>query len=493
MNHPNTLVANKILLIVSFFIIILFAWTGYLASDNMMYTSAAQGWLSDPGYLGKNHWSLRTPAVIPIVISFGIFGVNEYSLALTSTFYFALLCILFYWITDRVYDARAALISTLVLITTPLLALESTIAGCDLAEVFFIFTSLTLAYLGTRKSAPLYMIAAGISAGLAWMTRETSTALLLFYGLQFLLGRKEHRKLLFILLASAATVILVEIFYFYIRTGDFIYRLMIDIDQGRSDPTHMIAKAHGTGNIEISPLLNPFLTIFANQEFMFLFYMAIPASIYFLRDGSGKHTFARHLVWMMILWFVVISYLLPVRELPRYYMVSATSAAIITGLWLYQLSRKYRTIAYILLIGLVTSSLFGIYIDNKQPLEGEHRLTQWIMSHQDQDIYTDPVTFSKSKLLLEAAGTRDRVHAGLPPAGELYFYNPNRVYESTREPGYSQRYSVPKSWELLETFPAYERPVIRCMLDITGIASRLPESIYRKLVKPNRDTSIYHH
>mgnify|MGYP000482804040 CR=1 FL=1 len=68
--------------------VIYFSWVGYTASGDGLYAQAAENWLKFFPYLGENHWSLRHPLVLSTALSYFIFGVNEYSLVLTTTFYF---------------------------------------------------------------------------------------------------------------------------------------------------------------------------------------------------------------------------------------------------------------------------------------------------------------------------------------------------------------------------------------------------------------------
>ena len=238
--------------------VIYFSWVGYTASDDGLYAQAAENWLKFFPYLGENHWSLRHPLVLSTALSYFIFGVNEYSLVLTTTFYFFIIINVTFFYFRKIFGTNIAFIISLAIICSPLFAIQSTIAGCDFSELLFIILSLFIFNKASEKneeSNKVLFILSGVLAALAWLTRETSAIMIIFYSLLFLYGYGNSNRKNYILIATGFLCVAVsEVVIYYFIEGDALYRVLVDIDQGKS--TGNLTKNLGTGNVEFNFLLN---------------------------------------------------------------------------------------------------------------------------------------------------------------------------------------------------------------------------------------------
>ena len=104
-------------------------------------------------------------------------------------------------------------------------------------------------------------------------------------------------------------------------------------------------------------------------------------------------------------------------------------------------------------LALAASNLLAVYVENKQPIFGERALIAWLRDHPEPT-HTDPKTYFSSLFLLREAGVLELAAHGQPPPGGLYLYNPNRVLQDTRPPGYAEQYRPAPDWTEVGSIPA---------------------------------------
>jgi len=482
---------NYIIVILFFCGFLAFGWIGFLASDDMMYTSAAESWLTSFPYLGDNHWALRQPLVISTAFSYLIFGVNEYSLALTTSSYFLAIVLLTYYYFKRIKNSNLALLASVSLITIPLFTIQSTYSGCDLVELFFILCSILLFHHASQENKVSLLFISGLMAGFAWLTRETSASLPILYAGLFLYGYGNRKNYIW-LAVGFISVAVTEITIYYLVENDFLYRVWIDLDQGKS--TGKTLKVPGTGNIEINKIFNPILALLINQEFMLLFTFFFPASIWLFTtkdSNQGYHSLLILFFWLSVTWFVIIGYGLGVRSLPRYYSVTSYAALVIVIAWMYSLFHKNKIVSVILFTLFFSANFIGLYVENKQPIFGERVLKQWLVNNLDKEIYTDPITRSSAGFLLRTAGLEHRVHSGRPNGQTAYYlFNPNRVFQENRVSGYVEENKPLTHWQSTEVIKP-ERKWSGILIEWIGLEQLIPKAIVKKLNYPADAITIY--
>jgi len=467
------------------------SWVGYMASDDSLYSAGALGWLKDAPFVGNTHWALRHPLVIPVALSYSLFGVSELSLVLVTTAYFLALLIVTYYIVSVRFDAKTGLLAALLLSTVPLFAFEATIAGVDIVEAFFVVLSLWFFHKATevKHSFALFLIA-GLMAGLAWWTRETTIGLLLFYALLFAVGYRVPRHKYWIMAAGFAVLVIVELAYFWSLTGDPFHRVMVDAGL-KKPPIDFVVP--GTGNIEVSPLLNPIIALLANNEFMLLFFLAIPAAVWAWRErqlAPEQQRFVRLLVGLMIVWFLVVGYGIGLRALPRYFAVTSFAAAVLVGLWLvYRVAMRSRALAIVLAATVVGANLLSVLASNTEPIFAERALVAWLKKNDGQ-IFTDPETRRAAAFLLEEAGLAGRATKASVPVGAVYFYNPNKVLRENMSQSYTEQYRPQAGWiELERIIP--KRKFVGLVLEGLGMDQFFPARLVKRLNWPNEPVVIY--
>lgn len=478
--------------LVVFIALVTYAWVGYLGSDDVTYADGAYGWLESFPYVG-GHGTVRYTITVPMALSFLALGESEFAMALPTLLYGLGLIAILVLMLHRVLGTAPAAFAALVLITSPVLVTWVSIASVDIIEAFFIFASLFFFWSAGKQSGQWrYLFAAGLLAGLGFLTRETSVFLLAFYGIAFLTGYGIHRLGHFVMAAGFFTVWLAEVAYFFVMTGDPLYRINISLNHDSTiDRSIDVA-----GNVIAHPLIDPLLVMLANQEFAVLFWVVVPASLWLLLSKSVSPEIRRitllfggvGLVWMLCVG--AVQSLLPLN--PRYFLISAICASVIVGLAVSESIRLRRVkLAVMLLLLVVSGNLAGIYVENRNHMFGERALTAAIDRYPG-DIYTDPLTHRRAELLLKWSGEAERIKTEAPPPGSLYVYNSLRT-ESLGGwvPADAVKdYEPQDSWELLETITP-ESKLAGTIIRAIGLEHFLPGKLKNALFEGHPGVKLY--
>jgi 4-amino-4-deoxy-L-arabinose transferase-like glycosyltransferase len=474
-------------------------YVGFIASDDWSYSEAAIGWLDHFPYVGTNHWGLRHAVVLPVALSFWLGGISEFTMMLPTKIYLLLLILLTYGCLTRLVQGQTALLASAVIALTPVFILPSSPSD-DVAECFFVVTSAWAFYFGSgSRTSPALLLFAGLCAGLAFVTRETSAIIALFYSILFVFGWRLPRAYFFLIAGGFLTVLAIDTVYLANLTGDPLYRFHISMGAVAADNPldPKIAAGYpvqnglnGTGLIAAPRLIQPVLMLFTAHQFGLLFFLVIPAGLWLWKSRRRQEPqFAIARLWGLVglVWFMVLSYLLIFLYVdPRYYTVTVYSGVLVVALWLRTLSVPRIAIALIAL--LAVGDLLMIYLDNKSLIFGEKMLVA-VARTSDEPIYTDPATLNGAKFLLKHTAPGHDVLAGLAPAGGLFFYNssPTRAEFYRDSVG---KFEPRATWTLLRTFKEEPRLSAR-ILRASGLEAVLPTGIVQKLDPPLHFCGLY--
>lgn len=490
--------------------ILAFAWVGFIAADDWAYSETAMRWLTEGLYVGDTHWALRHPHVLAIAASYAIFGFGEFQLILPITIFFLLILLAVYLFLNRHTGRHAALAACVLLVLTPLMNSNATMASADITEAFFILSSIFLFWQAKESATPLRILfCAGIALGLGWVTRETSAGLIISYGLMFLAGYRYLRRDYLIMASGAAAVVASEMAYMTAMTGNPLYRYKIDLFMHDSAIQSRAAAAPGSlvmpgvgeavssipGNVSAHWLVDPFLSILINQEFCLTFWIAIPIAgwlCFAQKADRGHRDLARFLSVIAVVWFLVISFGMGLRELPRYFMLPAIIAVILTGIW----GANYwdavsRKVLIAVVGGGIIANILGIYVENRNFLYGERAVAKLIAEHAET-VYTDKRTATLAINLLKFKHLPGTVSSDPPPPGALFLYNPTNVAvgKVNKEKFDPAAFRPRQDWtQIWHDDPG--RKISGIILEKTGLKQFIPEKIYAKLNYPNMPLSAY--
>ena len=496
-------------------------WVGYIGSDDTMYASGALGWLRHFPYIGDSHWTLRQTIVIPIALAFRLFSVSEFALILPCLLYVLALLGLVYFVLARHFDRLTGGFAVGVLITLPLLADQASLVVPDFAETFFCLLSMTLFFEATTQKKPhRLLLLAGIAAGFAWETRETAAFFLVTYGVLFLVGFGFPRRLYLLMAASFLAVVGIEWLYFAVMTGDPFYRLVtdlrthlrVDLAAGGADAVAGAlektmtgveqVKGYGglsrTGNLQVNRFIDPILAVLVNHQFMFVYYLAVPAAIgaAFLgeRRDERQWRFVRLFGLAGLIWFIFLYLQIGMSLQPRYYTFPTVILIMVFAVWLRgALARNPGRATFALGFVLITNFL-GVYVDNHDPIFAIRALRDFAQ-HSPGPVYTDPDTASRGEFLYRIAHVNDRIIAGPPRKGALYFYNPKYLSVEIAQANTSTRakldaYLPQPDWKVVWRRDSGQK-WSGLIINVLGLKRFFPESIFRRLDKPNADAVVY--
>lgn len=365
-----------------------FASVGFLASDDLFYLRAAQSWIGNLSFVGESHWSLRQSIVLPTALSLYTFGYTPVGMLGPGLLYFLALVLGCSWYVFKYYGSGASLLFLVLASTAPGFISQPGTVNVDIAETFYIWLSVILfVQAGNHPRARTILFLSGLCVGLAFLSRATAVSLIIVYGIFFCLGSFHKRSSYLALGSGAALVYVIDMGYYFMQTGDLIYRLTV---QRGTHITPSLAPQSadlpGTGNAFEGSFYEPFAALFASDEFGLVIIVGLVIWAYTKLSGSEKSMLATHIdVLFMVACahFLVVVYVLDLRPLPRYFSlfyIPALLAISVGAIGLWHKGLKIRMIAAVLILGLVTSGLMLTDLSNKHPLRASEALLQELKS-----------------------------------------------------------------------------------------------------------------
>jgi 4-amino-4-deoxy-L-arabinose transferase-like glycosyltransferase len=469
-----------------FLALVAMSWVGFIGSDDATYAKGAYGWIDAfPGLYVGGHGTIRYLITIPTALSLTVFGENSFGLVLPCLLYTLAFMILAWRAVRDAAGYRHATMALLVLAISPLLVIQSSISGVDVIEMCYLFASVFFFWRCLDQGPDTKrLLLAGAMAGCAFLTRETAIFIAVFYALFFLVGHRFHRKYCLWIAVGFLGVWGLELLYLWAMTGDPLYRFHISLHHDSTINRNIDL----AGNVIVNPLLDPLLVLLVNQEFMALFFLAVPLGAWMCFGGSIApriRYFARIIALFGITWFVcagAAQKLLPLN--PRYFMITCAAACMLTGMALAQIDWKKRSWLWPLGLFAVLAggNFLGIYVENKDSVFAERTVARLAAQYPDKVMHTDPATRLRSKILLRWEKAQDRVIGSKPGPGMLFVHNPistekpNPWMTAADLPAY-----VPQAnWRKVESFEP-DAPYAAQLIEAMGLDQKLPQGIWRKL------------
>jgi 4-amino-4-deoxy-L-arabinose transferase-like glycosyltransferase len=479
-----------------FLLLVALCWVGFVGSDDVTYSRGAYGWIEQFPFVG-GHGTIRYPLTIPMAVSLLALGENEYALVAPSLLYAVALIALIWWWVKRATDPVSAGLAVLALVTLPQLVVISTYANVEAVEALFLFLSIYLTWRCLDEGPEAgRLVLAGMFAGFAFLARETAIFVVPFYAALFLSGHRFHRGHYLWIVAGFLIVWAAELLYLGVMTGDPLYRIHVSLHH---DPS-IDRSVDLAGNIIVHPLIDPLLVLLLNQEFMLLFVLAIPLGAW-LCFGHGVDERTRHFARIVSLfglsWFLCAAAaqsLLPLN--PRYFLISAICAAILTGVALARLlqsgKNRVRLAAGVAGLALLGANGLGLAAENKDLRFGERVLARIVAERPGQVIFTDPMTRYRADLLLRWASAGDRVGQRPPAAGDLFFHNPAHAEKGNARMSAAlvPIYRPKPDWTAIARYEP-DSPYLARTIEGVGLAELIPGSIWRKLRFRHAPVTLY--
>jgi 4-amino-4-deoxy-L-arabinose transferase-like glycosyltransferase len=483
-------------------VVLAWRWVGFQGHDDAYYAAAALDWRR----LGTDHWALRYPLVLPMAAALAVIGPHLVALALpTLIAYLAWLLSTYLGLRTR-FGWQTAALAALAGILVPEFPVQATYANPDLLELAFVLAAFWCHQAALRTpDRMLPLLHCGVLAGLAFLTRETSAALVLYFGALCAVRPGMPRRLYAPVALSFAAVVGCECAYFAVRAGDYLYRAHLsaahDMVDRAAQATRAAAAGHALdseGVLAGGPVWQVFAALCVSQKYGLLFVLAAPATWYALRGERLSPaerrvvTDAALLAGSFILFVALAASKLYI--VPRYFTAAAGAAVIplaAAGGCLWR-ARPRLAAAAIVLCAATCVPLLAV--ENTDPLFAVRRLLA-LAADPRALIHTDPYTAAQAAIPLRLAGLTNRVSTDPPAPGDLVAI-PDGVALAclaSRTCGFKARmapFTPTPGWVRLRC-EAAPTPLPGRLVQAIGLARFTPPDILRKLASPNPALCIY--
>jgi len=461
-------------------------WVGFIESDDLEYARSAALWLDDFPHLGPSHWGLRHLIVLPIAASFALLGRGEVALLLPTVLYAAAIVAMTGLCVRRVAGSTAGLVAALLVATLPVVVTGASLVYSDTIETFFVLASLWAYWFATRSGRAGLFLASGALAGCAFITRETTAALLAFYLVLFLLA--PRRIMDFVRMGAGFLVVVgLDTAFLWAASGDPFWRFTVSSRGVAGDNpalAHFQVNAGGLdrhGVIVAPRPIQALLAVFANQSMGLLPWVAVPAAIALARSPvlGRRRSAANHFAGLALVWFLLLSYAFTFMWIvPRYQTVALVALCVPLSIWLAgRIDSGAWRLPALLLLAIAGSGAALAMVADRELLFGERGLVAFARTAPAGPIRTDPATLCGADWLLQVEGLRHRVTAGPCVPGGLCYANPRPrrplPADWTRQP------APPGATILLEV--PRRTGVIAQILARTGLLSMMPGAVRVKL------------
>ena len=460
-------------------------WVGFIESDDLEYARSGAFWLDDFPHLGQSHWGLRHLIVLPVAASFALFGRGEGPLLLPTVLYAAGIVAMTGLCVRRVAGTLAGLLAALLVATLPVFVTGASIVYSDIPEAFFVLASLWAYYFATQSGSARLFLLSGVFAGCAFITRETTMALLALYLVLFLAAPRRIMDF-FRMAAGCLLVIGLDVMWLWAASGDPLWRMHISqrgVAGDNPSLAHFIINSGGLdrhGVIVAPRPLQALLAIFVNQSMGLLAWAGVPAAIALARrprfaPGSTAGTLFGGLA---LVWFLMLSYVfLFMWIVPRYQTVTMVALCVPLAIWLAgRMSAGVRAVPAFVMLALLGSGAALSLVADRELLFGERGLVAFARIAPGT-VRTDPATLRGADWLLELAGLRAKVSAGPCAPGGLCYVNPR---PRRPLPADWTRQEVPAGAIVLLEVPR-QPTIMGEILVRTGLLGLLPAAVRAKL------------
>ena len=453
-----------------------FFFTGVISSDSLFYSEFANNIAKNEPFI-SNHLSLRLGIVYPVSWLYSILGVNEFSSNIIPLIFSLASIILIYKFGKLFFSEKTGLFAALLLSIFPLDVVFGTTLMGDIPSAFFVALSvywfLRSERASKKSSAGLLCFFSGLSLGAAYLIREMSVLIGLFY-IVYALYNKKMRLRYFLVALGFVLILSIELLYFLKAAGNPFYRYSVV----SSNWANIILEAPLYSRGEFPFLLLHYPKILATSNFLGLFYPLIFLAIFYCIIYRRKETYS------MLFWFV--SLLLYISfgstSITRYVLFPPDPRllSIITfpGILLlsYFLAQKEDLIKKVLMPGIlfliIGTSMGFLYIsDYRHSLDGEKAVYNYLKTLPAKQVYTDKSTANVFNYL---AGYED--NGKIKAFNRYEFLTPEKNcaldlsqtkdsyvvinkavinYGSLTKTGIkypSQIFNIPKNWDLKKEF-----------------------------------------
>lgn len=204
-------------------------WQGFQATDDLYYSTHALSLMKGSHTPIMDHRFGRIGMIIPLVILFHFFGVNEFSLTVLPLVCTVITAYLVILLGKHFFDNRTGYLAGLLFAFFPLTTCLSTkfipepILSFELCLSMLLF----LKSMGNDEKHPYRLnYIAGFIIGISYLTTEVGALMIPIIFIYQFITRKVSNKTFFLILGFI-TVVILESLYYYTYYGDTFYRFNV--------------------------------------------------------------------------------------------------------------------------------------------------------------------------------------------------------------------------------------------------------------------------
>ena len=186
---------NKNLILMALIIIFALAlrlifFVGVYGSDDLGYYEFAYKAANNELGHEENFHSTRIGLIYPTALSYRLFGVNKYTSNLLPLITSMLSIILAYQLGKLLFSDKAGIMAAFLLSFYPVHVLYSSMLFPDLPSAYFVALGTFLFLKADKTGTRLNYLLSGASIGIAYLMKELSVLIFLFFGIYILYKRK---------------------------------------------------------------------------------------------------------------------------------------------------------------------------------------------------------------------------------------------------------------------------------------------------------------
>ncbi|HYJ31286.1 MAG TPA: glycosyltransferase family 39 protein [Allosphingosinicella sp.] len=370
---------------------------GYVGGggDDWQYLSAAECWAANGPCLPRDHWGGRWPLIAPMAASIAVLGESRAAMALVPLLWSVAVLLLFARIVERLAGRTAALAAGLVLLLTPVFAIQLARPNVDHVELTFLLAAL-LGWIEAARSARRgWALLLGFGLGMAVLARETSIVFVAAVGIAFLRAPMAQKRVLVWATPAFALPLAAEMITYLFAAGDPFYRLGLAfghtripsaeladwVDTSRSPffNPEFIAGWRAANGIEAHWTVKPLLNLVTHANIGMTLIGALALSIAAPKAGAERRTILALLAIAGGAALVFI-YALGIDPKPRMFLPLAAAAAAAAGIAAVALWRSGRRLVPMVVALFLIPPAFVSFLAVPRNAPAERAAAEWLVA-----------------------------------------------------------------------------------------------------------------
>jgi 4-amino-4-deoxy-L-arabinose transferase-like glycosyltransferase len=367
--------------------------------DDTHYLDAARCWVSQGlPCVPTSHWWTRWPIVGPMAGAIALLGESRTSVGAGAFFYWAAAIALTGWIGAVWFGRRAGFVAAAMLAVTPVFTAAALQPNADNPELAFQLAALAAATLAFTRQNRGWAVVAGVMAGIAIQTRDTSALFAVVAALAWFALPTGRRGVLLWAIPGFLSAMLAEALVYWIATGDPLLRyelamrhatipsdaLAASVDTSARpffNPAYIAGWKRDMG-IEVAWPIDPWLNLIASPRVMQAFLAtALLGGLYWKYVAPGDRRHLALLGGSALLIALLLVYALAIDPKPRMFMALILACALASGAFANAAFRNGQRLFPLFVLGGCV--MIGLRILSLHPAtyQAEARARAWIAAH----------------------------------------------------------------------------------------------------------------